>query len=115
MLGGGFGEPLRWRAAPGRMPAGWAETSDVVGEQAERARAAELRYISRRRAEPEAAEQLARRAFQDPHPVQATVAAEREGRSRNRPARAHALRHSPPRGKTDSRERSRDSSRNPPS
>ena len=74
---GGFGEPLRWRAAPGRMPAGWAETSDVVGEQAERARAAELRYISRRRAEPEAAEQLARRAFTDPHPVQATMAAER--------------------------------------
>ena len=74
---GGIGEPFRWAAAPGRMPASWAEAADVCGAAAERERAAELRYISRRRAEPESAEKLARRAFENPHPVQDTMAVER--------------------------------------
>lgn len=62
-------ERMQWRAAPEAMPADWPERGDAVGEKARQAREAELPFISRRRAEAEDPEVLARRPIQEPHPV----------------------------------------------
>ena len=56
-----------WRAAPASMPAHWPETADVLSGASSVARAAELPYISRRRAEPEDDETLAARPMEKPH------------------------------------------------
>ena len=60
---------LAWRSTPERMPADWPEAGDMFAPKAQDARSAELRYISRRRAEAEDGEKLARRPFADPHPT----------------------------------------------
>ena len=59
---------LGWRSAHDAMPAHWPERVDVIGERADAARRSELRYVSRRRSEPELAEVLARRPLPSPHP-----------------------------------------------
>ena len=61
--------PFEWRAAPWAMPTAWPERLDVIGTPAEEARSAALRYVSRRRAEPESPDVLARQPFADPHPT----------------------------------------------
>ena len=50
----------RWRAAPECMPQAWDEREDVLAGRADDERAAELKFISRRRAEKERDEVLAR-------------------------------------------------------
>lgn len=64
-----------WRAAPEAMPAHWQEAADVRGEAYETVRREPLAYLSRRRAEPEAASVLAARPM--PRPSIAPVAPER--------------------------------------
>jgi len=59
---------LGWRSAHAAMPQHWPERADVVGERAAAARSGELRYVSRRRSEPEQPEVLARRPLPVPHP-----------------------------------------------
>ena len=84
--GGGLGTAVvstpaqAWRAAPEAMPASWPEHGDVRGPAAEEARAQALRYISRRRTEPESAEVLASRPFEDPHPTPILAARQPSGR-----------------------------------
>ena len=56
-----------WRSAPDALPQQWDEASDVTGAQWELRRSESLRFISRRRAEPEAAEVLARKPLPVPH------------------------------------------------
>ena len=56
-----------WRSAPDALPQQWDEASDVTGEQWELRKSEALRFISRRRAEPEAAEVLARKPLPVPH------------------------------------------------
>ena len=56
-----------WRSAPASMPADWAEREDVTGERWQRRSSEQLRFISRRRFEPEDGEVLARRAMPVPH------------------------------------------------
>ena len=58
---------LGWRSVANELPAQWDETSDVCGEQWALRSSQALRFISRRRAEPEAAEVLARRPMPKPH------------------------------------------------
>jgi len=58
---------LGWRSVANELPAQWDETSDVGGEQWVLRSSQALRFISRRRAEPEAAEVLARRPMPKPH------------------------------------------------
>lgn len=72
--------PTGWRAVCEAMPLEWDERSDVLGERTLGERTAALRYVSRRRAEPEreealAAEELPRRRY---HP---------ERKARQRPER----------------------------
>lgn len=52
--------PGRWRAVPEGMPAAWEERADVLAGRADDERMGELRFISRRRAEKERDEVLAR-------------------------------------------------------
>ena len=49
-----------WRSAHEAIPSAWPEKEDVQGEAFETVRSAPLRFVSRRRAEPESAERLAR-------------------------------------------------------
>ena len=56
-----------WQSCPLAMPEAWDERADVAGEQWERRSAEALRFISRRRAEPEHAEVLAHRPLPTPH------------------------------------------------
>ena len=58
-----------WRAMPLAMPAHWEERLHLAGEQWARRRDEQLRFISRRRAEPELAEVLAHRPMPSPHVV----------------------------------------------
>ena len=58
-----------WRAVPTAIPAHWDECSHVTGEQWALRRDEQLRFISRRRAEPESAEVLATRPMPTPHVV----------------------------------------------
>ena len=55
-----------WRSAHDAIPTHWPEREDVMGERYARVRADPLPYISRRRAEPESAEVLARRPMPQP-------------------------------------------------
>ena len=66
---GGAPSPLEWRSAPGRMPLDWPEREDALGGRLRAARETTLRFISRRRAEAEDPEKLARRPMPVPHPV----------------------------------------------
>ncbi|KAL3895043.1 MAG: hypothetical protein SGPRY_013630, partial [Prymnesium sp.] len=50
----------RWRAAPELMPAAWEEREDALAGRADDERAAELKFISMRRAERERDDVLAR-------------------------------------------------------
>ena len=60
-------QQVSWRSAADELPAQWDETNDVQGEQWALRSTEALRFISRRRAEPEAAEVLARRPMPKPH------------------------------------------------
>ncbi|KAL3895703.1 MAG: hypothetical protein SGPRY_013449 [Prymnesium sp.] len=64
--GGGDVSALPWMAAPDAMPHSWPERDEWRGRPAREAAAAELRYISSRRAEPESGDQLAREAMPKP-------------------------------------------------
>jgi len=66
---------LIWRSAPDAIPAAWPERLDVAGERARAARTAALRYVSRRRAEPESSRVLSSEELPVPHPPPSTVAA----------------------------------------
>ena len=55
-----------WRSAHQAIPKHWPEHEDVIGARYQEAREAPLRYISRRRAESEAAEVLATRPMPRP-------------------------------------------------
>ena len=57
---------MSWASAPERMPPAWHEAADAAA-RLERARARELPFISRRRAEAEAPQVLAARALPNPH------------------------------------------------
>ena len=77
VIGGQEADTLRpavagWRSVPSAMPAHWHERTDVTGAQWQQRRAEALRFISRRRAEPELAEKLARRPMPRPHVAPAT-------------------------------------------
>ena len=61
---------LGWRSVADELPAQWDETNDVCGEQWALRSSEALRFISRRRAEPEAAEVLARKPMPKPHAPQ---------------------------------------------
>lgn len=50
----------RWRAAPERMPIAWEEREDVLAGRADGERTADLKFISRRRADKERDEVLAK-------------------------------------------------------
>ena len=56
-----------WQSAHEELPAAWPEASDVLAKAVEEARHEPLRFISRRRAEPESPDALARRAMPEPH------------------------------------------------
>ena len=71
--------PPRWRSTPLAMPTAWDERSDVSGEQWAMRKAEKLRFISRRRAEPEAAEVLARRPLPTPHVPKSVAAFAQQG------------------------------------
>ncbi|KAL3919671.1 MAG: hypothetical protein SGPRY_005546 [Prymnesium sp.] len=55
-----------WRAEPASLPQEWPERSDWCGAAAREAARAELRYLSRRRADAEDSESLAREALPTP-------------------------------------------------
>ena len=54
-------EMSNWTSTHGEIPHDWPEAADVVGTAYEEARMAPLRFVSRRRAEPEEQDPLARR------------------------------------------------------
>jgi hypothetical protein len=56
-----------WRSAPELMPMAWVEREDARGQQWATRATEKLRFISRRRAEPEGAEALARRPMPAAH------------------------------------------------
>ena len=70
----------QWSSAPDAIPSSWDEATDVRGELVERARTRPLEYLSRRRAEPESPEVLARRPLPRPSAAPATQVARRFGR-----------------------------------
>ena len=61
-----MGEKSPWRAAPEAMPAHWPEREDVRAPAVGVARGQAIRYISRRRADPEPWEELERRPWPQP-------------------------------------------------
>jgi len=63
---------LSWRSAHEQIPRHWPEAEDVVGERYVAARQAALPFISRRRAQAEDAEVLARQPFPQPSKAPAT-------------------------------------------
>ncbi|KAL3909143.1 MAG: hypothetical protein SGPRY_009532, partial [Prymnesium sp.] len=59
-------ETTEWKSVPRDMPDHWAEREDVLGGHGDEARAAAIRYVSRRLAEPGSEETLAREALPSP-------------------------------------------------
>lgn len=55
-----------WRSAHANLPAQWDESADVVAARVAEVRAEPLRFVSRRRAEPERPEVLSRRPLPQP-------------------------------------------------
>ena len=87
----------QWRAAPDALPPHWDEREALSGEALTAARADPLPFISRRRAEPESAEVLARRPLPLPTVAVATEATSKyrhmdwPAGSPPRPVAAHQL------------------------
>lgn len=65
---GGSRAPGGWTAAPEAMPEDWPERCDILGGKSDEARQAALRYVSRRRAEPESDDLLMSECLPAPCP-----------------------------------------------